>query len=109
MDIRKITTLILVLVIVALGASAIFIFNKNKAAQELANSNNIINSNNPENQGKLMVGIKDAGADIAGVTAIVVAVDQMEIHHQTQGWVVVTDKTGQVYDLLALKNSDSIA
>lgn len=109
MNIRSIITVILVLVIVALGASAIFIFNKNKASQQLASTNNLINSGDPQNQGKLMVGITDAGADIAGVTSIVLTIDKMEIHHQNAGWVMVADKPSSTYDLLELKKSGSTA
>ena len=105
MTARGITTFILVLVIIALGASAIFVFNKNKKAVDLANNPTTQNnSSDVKTQGTVMLGIKNTETKTGNISAIIVSVNKVEIHHQAQGWITVLNNPGD-YDLLALKTT----
>lgn len=53
-------------------------------------------------QGKVVIAITDAAADIQNVSEIKMAVSKIEMHSQTEGWVTVSNKS-QEFNLLKLK------
>ena len=84
--------IVAVLVIVALGAGAVYLFNWQMPSQ----------SYNPETQGKVVFGVTDVAEDMSGVSSVFVTVNKVEIHSAAKGWVTVSNETKQ-YDLLVLK------
>jgi len=90
--------IVAVLVIVALGAGAMYLFNRQMSSQ----------SYNPETQGKVVFGVTDVAEDMSGVSSVFVTVNKVEIHSATEGWVTASNETKQ-YDLLVLKQSGAVS
>lgn len=91
---KSIIVLVVVLAIV-LGGGALYLYT-----QQIPSSTN----GNPQAQGKIIFGIKDAAASMGAISSVMITVNKIEIHNQTQGWVTVSTANSQ-YDLLALKAS----
>ncbi len=67
-------------------------------------------SNNPasqpqQGQGRLVVAVTDAAADIQNVSEIKMEVSSVELHSQTEGWVTVTTSNHE-YSLLKLRDQN---
>ncbi len=97
---KSIITLVVIVVIVLLGAGAIYLYNQ----QPSSPSQNSANSTTTGTTGNLVFGIKDAAASMGNITSVMITVDKIELHNETQGWVTVSSDT-KSFDLLALKAS----
>lgn len=53
-------------------------------------------------EGRVVVSITDAAADMGAVSEVHVTIDAVRVHSTTQGWVTVSEQS-QTYDLLELK------
>ncbi len=82
---KNIGILVAVLVVVALGGSAIYLYQQ-------------------KTQGTVIFGIKDAAVSMGSISSVMVTVNKIEMHNQANGWVTVSNATNQ-YDLMALKQS----
>ncbi|MDP2669050.1 MAG: DUF4382 domain-containing protein [bacterium] len=67
-----------------------------------------VNKNTASGQGRVVFGISDVAADIAGVSSIMMTVDKVEVQSDAQGWIAVSNASKQ-YDLLVLKQSGAVA
>jgi len=68
----------------------------------------ILGGLNAEGEGRLLLGITDAAADMQSVSSVKVTVDQVQVHSTSEGWVTVSS-TPKTFDLLDLKARESIA
>ena len=59
-------------------------------------------------EGKIVVTITDAAADINSVSSILVTIDNIEAHSSAKGWVTLSSDA-KTYDLLELKSEDKAA
>ncbi|MDO8504493.1 MAG: DUF4382 domain-containing protein [Candidatus Liptonbacteria bacterium] len=59
-------------------------------------------------QGKLVIGITDAAAEIQNVSSIMMTVEKVEVQSAAQGWITVASSSKQ-YDLLQLKQTGAVA
>jgi hypothetical protein len=91
---NKNTTLYIVLIIVVVGLGVYFL-NKPSAY-------------NPVTQGKVVLGVTDASADMTGVSSVVITVNKVAIHSTSSGWVTISSGVKE-YDLLTLKKSGVVS
>ncbi|TSC83891.1 MAG: hypothetical protein G01um101413_694 [Parcubacteria group bacterium Gr01-1014_13] len=59
-------------------------------------------------QGKVIISITDAAAQMNGITSVQLTVDKIEMHSATQGWITVSNES-KTFDLLALKAKSALA
>jgi len=95
---KNVGIIVVILVIIALGVGAMYLFNRQMPSQ----------SYNPKTQGKVILGVTDATADMSGVSSVFVTVNKVEIHSAINGWATISNETKQ-YDLLALKQSGAVS
>lgn len=62
--------------------------------------------NTEEQEGRAVFTITDAAADMGTVTSVMVTVDSVRVHSETEGWVTVSSQA-QTFDLLKLKAEGS--
>ncbi len=53
-------------------------------------------------EGRAVFAVTDAAADMGSVSSVMVTVDSVEVHSETEGWITVSS-TSKTYDLLELK------
>jgi len=97
---RGITAAIIIVAVLVVGALAYWYYNNNSSSTQS------YNQNGP--QGTLILGVKDAAVNMGAISSVMATVSKVEIHSAGQGWVTVSNNTQQ-YDLLALKNSGTVA
>lgn len=93
--------IIVVVVLAAIALGAIYFYNQPKSSQ---NYQAPASSYNPQTQGKVIFGVKDAATSMGTISSVVITVNKVEIHNEAQGWVTLSTQSNQ-YDLLALKQS----
>lgn len=92
---------VLVIAVVAMGA---YVVNQSMNPQKDV----VTSSYDPKTQGKVVLGITDAAADLNGVSSVFIIINNIQIHSTASGWATVSNETGQ-YDLLALKQSGAVS
>ena len=60
-----------------------------------------------EKQGKVVFAVTDATADIKNISSINITVNEISVHSEAKGWVVVSTATKE-FDLLQLKSSGTL-
>ncbi len=63
-------------------------------------------STQEEKEGRVVFTITDAAADMGAVTSVMITVDSVQVHSETEGWVTVSNEP-QTFDLLKLKAEGS--
>lgn len=92
---------VLVVAVVAMGA---YVVNQSMNSQKDV----VTSSYDPKTQGKVVLGITDAAADLNGVSSVFITINNIQIHSATSGWATVSNETKQ-HDLLALKQSGTVS
>ena len=91
-------TIVIVIAVLGVGLYAYYMPSKTANNQ----------SYDPTVQGKLVLGITDAAAQMGSISSVVVTVSSVDIHNETEGWINVSDQTKD-YDLLVLKQSGMVS
>ncbi len=87
----------LVIALVALAGTGVYFYN-----QQIFSNTTVSGT-----KGHIVFGIKDAAANMGNISSVIVTVNNVQVHSQTEGWVTLSSQTKQ-YDLLALKQSGKI-
>jgi hypothetical protein len=61
-----------------------------------------------QGEGRIVVGITDPAQNMGTVSSVVVTVNQVQLHSETQGWITVSSDTKQ-YDLVSLNQSNTVS
>src|SRR3989344_8705568 len=91
-------TIVIVIAVLGVGLYAYYMPSKTANNQ----------SYDPTVQGKLVLGITDAAAQMGSISSVVVTVSSVDIHNETEGWINVSDQTKD-YDLFVLKQCGMVS
>lgn len=75
---------------------------------EYENNEETMDNDASANEGRVVLTVTDAAADMNGVSEIRLTIDMVEVQSNTEGWITLSDEE-KTYDLLMLKQEGSNA